>query len=384
MSLIITILCLTIPLISIIAIIVGIVFDKKHRILYGILIALILAVVAYNFTPKEEQDLYRYYLEMNSYYKNIDIDRYLSEAFNNTKIIFKALQYTFAQIGNNRLLPFVITFISYSIVFCIILDYAKMKNINKYVTITIIAIFMCVFYHINFISGLAQFFAISIGFLGFYLEYVKNKKGWIYKLLYVIPIFIHISTIFMLAIRVLLKFNYKKCRKFYIIILIMYIALPGLIYEFLRIVPGMEVIATKINTYLLQGDRRLSGIYDYTTLLLLVLYAYIFFSSKKYAKEQFSIDFLNLIEIVILLNLSSFMYRDIFSRVLNLTIVLYNIYLLYYIHKNRKKDLPLVILFITLLCIGLGSVNINSLSNNNLQNIKKENINKNILYLLKE
>ena len=72
MSLLVTIIFACAPFIAIPLIILGIVMDKKHNVIYGILLALLLAMIAYNFNPKEGHDLYRYYFEMDSYYSNID------------------------------------------------------------------------------------------------------------------------------------------------------------------------------------------------------------------------------------------------------------------------------------------------------------------------
>lgn len=260
MSVVITILFLCVPFIAIPLLIIGIILDKKHNVIYGILLALLLAIIAYNFNPNEMQDLYRYYYEMDVFYSNIDFDRYMEDAFDNTKIVFKALQFLFSQIGNFRLLPFFITFIGYSITFYIILDYSKIKKINPYITLFTIMIFMCTFYHINFMSGLAQYLAMTIAFLGFYLEFVKKKKKIIYKLLYVIPIFIHISMIIVLAFRILMIFDFKKTKKYFLIFLIIYAILPSILYNILNLIPRMEIIATKINSYMVQGNRNLSRI----------------------------------------------------------------------------------------------------------------------------
>lgn len=256
MSILVIMIFIVFPFVSLPFILLGITFDKKHSKIYGILLAFILAIIAYNFVPKVEHDLYRYYLEMQAYYSKINFFNFLSDN-NIAKAIFKLLQFIFAKIGNFNLLPFFCTFIGYNITFWIILDYSKLKEIKSSVTISIIIAFICSFYHINFMSGLAQYLAISIAFLGFYLEYVKENKSNLVKILYVLPVTIHISTIMFLAFRILLCFKWNKIRIVYFMFLVSYIFLPSVFYQILNIIPGMKIISEKIQFYMLSGNNKL-------------------------------------------------------------------------------------------------------------------------------
>lgn len=88
-------------------------------------------------------------------------------------------------------------------------------------------------------------------------------------------------------------------------------------------------------------------------------------------------------EIVLLFNVFSIFYRDIFSRILTLTMLLNNVYLLIYFVKSSKKQLMIIVPVITLFCIALGSVNLNNILANDYNGIF-ENINENIFYFFSD
>ena len=183
--------CIICPFLAIPFVIFGVAKDKKHSVIYSLLLALPLSLIAYNIIPDVSKDLYRYYVEMNYTYKYMSVFEYINVIFSNTKILFNTIQFIITKIGNYNLLPFFITLIGYSISFYIIFDYSNLKKIKFRYTLIILISFVCIFYHINFISGLAQYLAISISFLAFYQEYIKGKNKLIYKLLYILPSLIH-------------------------------------------------------------------------------------------------------------------------------------------------------------------------------------------------
>lgn len=369
MSIIISILFFIAPFISIPFIFFGILFDKKHNFIYSLLLALVFALVAYNFIPNQNHDLYRYYYEMEYFYSNISWERYLFYAFSNTKIIFVFFQYIFSQIGNYRLLPFFITFIGYLISFYIILDYSKLKKYRGITKILIILFFACIFYHINFISGLAQYLSISIGFLGFYLEFIKGKNKIIYKILYIIPIFIHISMFIIPLIRIVLHFDFRKIKSKYITTLIIYMFFPILIYKITSLFPALDMISSKIYSYMVMGNRSLFTVYDIFTFLLILFFLIIFYDNKDKIKKEVSNKFLEFTELILLFNVFSPLYRDIFSRILNISILCMCLYIMSLISITNSKKLPIILIFILLFSVILGSVSFNIFRNNDFNNI---------------
>lgn len=381
MSLIITVLFICAPFISIPLLILGLIKDKKHKIVYGILLAIILAIIAYNFIPKEQHDLYRYYFENDCYYANINFERFVREVmFNNSKFLFVILQYIVAQIGNNRILPFIITFIGYSLIFYIIIDFSKIKQVKPIVTVGVLAFFVLTFYHINFMSGLAQGLSIVLSFLAFYMEYIKGKKKWYYKILYIIPVFIHLSMVAMLFLRVVLQFRLKGRGKIcFILILILYTVFPNIIYQILNVIPGMTMIANKINSYVLNANSIFISVYDIATLCMLIFSMVIYYTSKKQIKDEFNKNFLKFMEIVMLFNLFSILYRDIFSRTFNISLLSMCLYLLVYIDRIKTKKSIFIIIGLIFFSIALGSVNLNNILVNNYNDIFS-NITQNVFF----
>lgn len=380
---VITIVFACLPFISIPLLIAGIIFDKKHNLIYGILLALFLAIIAYNFNPKEEHDLYRYYFDMQNYYANINFMQFvISNMFSNTKFLFVILQFIITKIGNYRLLPFIITFIGYAITFYIILDYSKLKAIKARVKIMVLLIFICVFYHINFISGLAQYLSIIIGFLAFYLEFIKEKKKWFYKILYILPMFIHLSMIIIPLIRIFIQFDFKRSKKYFFIFLIVYDLMPNVIYGILNLIPIMSALASKINSYMLQSDSIFTVKYEIGTLLLLIFYMYIYYSERKKIIDELPEKYMNFIEIILLFNLCSIPYRAIFTRVLNISILSMTVFLLIYFEKIKSKNTLFILIGLLLFSIVFGSVNLNNILGNDYNGIF-QNFLHSIIYYLK-
>ena len=214
MSIIVSFLFIIAPFLTIPIILYSMVVDKKHSTIYAILLALAIAIIAYNFNPKTSQDLYRYYYLMEHQYSTLSFTEYIKVMFNNNKLLFIFFCYIISRIGNYKLLQSIIVFTAYFLVFYTILDYAKLKNIKAYKAILIIILFMAIFYFIGFFSGLAQFLGIAVGFYIFYLEYIKKKEKFIYKLLYILPMLIHVSLATLLIFRILLAFDNKKVKKY--------------------------------------------------------------------------------------------------------------------------------------------------------------------------
>ncbi len=383
MSLIAIILFVCMPFMAIPVVIVGIIVDRKHSYIYALLLAIIFAIIAYNFRPNETQDLYRYYVEMRTHYSNISFEVFIQELFSNTKVIFKTLQYFIALTQNYNLLPFICTLFGYFISFYMILDCAKEYKLKPSLTVIILFIFVLSFYHINFLSGLAQYLAISIGVLGFYLEYVKNKKKSIYKILYIVSFLIHASMIIIPIIRILLNFDYKKIKKVYLIVLIMYAFLPTIIYQIFNILPGMQTIAQKMNYYLLQGNG-ISTTFEIVSLLLLVLYIFIFYRTNrknKLVKNTNLNKYFDFVEMILLLNIFSIFYKDIFLRIFNISILSMLIYIIIYL-KNSNKENIILILILCIFSVLIGSVNLNILLANNFGDVFT-NITENLFYYFK-
>lgn len=379
MSIFFLVLIIIAPFVSVPLIFFGAIYEgKKHPIIYSILLSVPFALLAYNYIPDVSKDLYRYYVEMKYIYEGMDLTGYFGVMFGNTKILFNTIQFIFTKIGNYNLLPVTITFIGYSISFYMILDYMKICNCKrKYVALMLI-LFICVFYHINFISGLAQYFAISMSFLAFYLEYVKKKKGKIYKILYILPCLIHITMVMALFFRIIMSFKFEKIKNIYLIILIIYLIIPNV---FLIFVNDDYLLGEKIKTYMVNGDRLLSSTYEIAMAVLFFIIFIFFIKTKKKVLDITSDKFIDLGYIFMLFNLFSIRYEDIFLRFFNYSFLYMILYLAIYLEKVETKNKKYIVSFILLICIIFGSVNINNFK---AMEFKKDFLIRNMFYIMEK
>ena len=385
MSIVISLLFIIAPFLTIPLIILGLIRDRKHSIVYIVLLALLMALIAYNFSPKPTQDLYRYNYIMSREYAPLDLGQYLQIMFNNNKFLFAFLRYIISQVGNLRILPFICVLIGYFIVIYTIFDYTKVKNIKTYKGIFILIVFLCIFYFINFISGLAQFLATSIGFLAFYLEYVKDKRKIYYKILYVQPGFIHASMFLILLIRILLIFDFKKTKYFIIPLFIFYGVAKNMMYNIVILfvnVPLINNLVSKANMYLLESQSTWYSTYGITIILLLLFFMAVYLLTNKKYRHIENEKFCDLIFIVLLFNICSVQYFDIYTRIFDFSIVLMNLYLLQILDIVKRKYKIIIIIGLVLFSLLLGSVNLNLIQANDFNNIFS-NMNQNIFYFLR-
>ncbi len=385
MSIVISLMFIIAPFLCIPLIILGLIRDRKHSIIYIVLLSLLMALIAYNFNPETTQDLYRYNYIMDREYSTLNLGQYMQIMFNNNKFLFEFLKYIVSQIGNLRILPFVCVFIGYFIVIYTIFDYARIKNIKTYKGIFILLIFLCIFYFINFISGLAQFLATSIGFLAFYLEFVKGKTKIYYKILYVLPGFIHASMFLIILIRILLIFDLRKAKYFIIPLFVFYGVAKNVIYNIVVLfenVPLINVLVSKANMYLLESQSTWYSTYGITIILLLLFFIVVYLLTNKKYREIENEKFCDLIFIVLLFNICSIQYFVIYTRILDLSIILMNLYLLQVLDMVKRKHKIIIIIGLVLFSLALGSVNLNLIQANDFNNIFS-NMNENIFYFFR-
>lgn len=199
-----------VPMISVPLLILGACCNKKNRIVYLILLAFILAIIAYHWIPNKEFDLYRYYMILNRM-RTIGFTDFITKYINQKEIISNFLFFIISRLTtNNSMLQFITTFIGYVIMFYILEDYAKnKKNSNIIFTITFFYIISS-FRYLTFISGIRNTLAIMIFALGMYLEYIKKVKRWKCNLLYFSTIFIHISSLLIFVLKIIYTYIFKE------------------------------------------------------------------------------------------------------------------------------------------------------------------------------
>ena len=198
------------PLLSVIFSVTGLIFDKKGKKIYCLLIALFFGFVAYFYIPNTTEDLY-YHLHTIDYIKNaissgtlISID--LNEPF--TLII----KYFVSIIGNRNLLQFIVGSLSYYIILYIVTDMVKDKKI--FIRILMVLFAISTFNFLTIVSNLFSTLGLLIFIYAVYREYYIKKKDFKNILLYISYFLVHNSLIFPLYILIMYKIFYKKNKKF--------------------------------------------------------------------------------------------------------------------------------------------------------------------------
>ncbi len=226
----------------------------KNKIYYLIplVLAIILGVLSYFYVPVKGYDLFEYYSWMDKmlFFNPINLLNYI---FYRAEFLIMSYFYLMALIGNKQLVQVFPTILFYFIIFYMIFDYVKVKKCDKKCLILIIVLFLALFKYISAVSCLRYTLAFSIFALGLYLEYIKEKKG-LYKLLYIIPIFIHTSSFVLLIFRILQHPWLKKFRYLLIAMLCIVVFFPKIpikILDALSFIPYTSFISNRMKFYLL-------------------------------------------------------------------------------------------------------------------------------------
>ena len=253
------------PILTTPLILIGSIADKKNRIIYMILLAFNIALISMQIDPSG------YELDLGVYFSTMDIikqmkwETFIQAYISQKEFLTNLLYYIFANMGNYNLWTFTVTFICYSTMFYIITDYSKIKGISNKEYI-IMMILLIVFYNNIFaITGLRNSLAIIIYVLALYEEYFKENKKIIYKILYIIPCFIHMSMAFGVVLR-LAMIPYKRPNKKYIIAIILIYALsPAIVLNIASKLNGTAIFSdlyAKTATYSESGANIINNIYN--------------------------------------------------------------------------------------------------------------------------
>ena len=187
------------------------VFDKKRNsMFYPILLGVSLGIISYYFIPKVGYDLIKNQAVVQLF-RNISFKTFLDY----TKVIdleFLPLLYSYiiSFFNNVNLLQFFVVSIGYALLFYMLYDFRKIKNIDyfSFIVLTIFIIFG--FNTLYFISGLYCYIGIIIFALGIYYEYIKKKNKAICYSLYILSLFVHSSLFLPAFLLIMFKINKEK------------------------------------------------------------------------------------------------------------------------------------------------------------------------------
>lgn len=309
------------PILTVPLILTGSIVDKKNRIIYMTLLAFDIGLISMQLDPS------KYGLDLNVYFSIMDIMKQIKwETFIQTYISQKEfltniLYYIFASIGNYHLWTFTATFICYSIMFYIITDYSTIKEISSKQYWIMIALVILFYNNILALTGVRNNFAMMIYLLAVYKEFFREDKKILYKLLYIIPCFIHMSMALGIVLRIILIF-YKKPNKKYIIALLMVYALsPTIVLSIASKLNGTAIFSDlyeKTVTYSDSGANILNNVYNLIKIIAFMNLFIIF--EKIYINQESKIR--NITELICLFTLFSSNYSLVRDRWYDACIIL--------------------------------------------------------------
>lgn len=185
---------------------IGFVTSKKHKLIYAIFISFVLAIIAYNYVPPISDDLYRHHQDVYNIMgmQDSDIVNMFLLSSDKGELLSKIVV---AKTGNVNLLQFGITFLTYILIFLLIIKMTKGKEYSTFSFLLSSLFAIVTISYITVISNL--YFTLSILFFCFaiYEYYINNKK--IVPMLFVLLSFLlHSSMI--VAIVILLMYIFCK------------------------------------------------------------------------------------------------------------------------------------------------------------------------------
>lgn len=194
------------PCVGSIFVILGFKNDRKNYIHYSIMLSLLFAALAYWFIPSHEMDLTRYFDILNIY-SNMTWNEFVDyRLMNNILVIQELIFYIIAQSNNFYLLPALSVFIVYFVSFYQISDYAIRMEISSKQLYTALLVTILILPFPTIVSNVRNVMAFALFSLAVYRDLIQNKRNSLTILLYVIPCFIHISTLALVIIRITTKF----------------------------------------------------------------------------------------------------------------------------------------------------------------------------------
>lgn len=309
------------PILTVPLILTGSIVDKKNRIIYMILLAFDIGLISMQLDPS------KYGLDLNVYFSIMDIMKQIKwETFIQTYISQKEfltniLYYIFASIGNYHLWTFTATFICYSIMFYIITDYSTIKEISSKQYWIMIALVILFYNNILALTGVRNNFAMMIYLLAVYKEFFREDKKFLYKLLYIIPCFIHMSMALGIVLRIILIFYKKPNKKYIIAVLMVYALSPTIVLSIASKLNGTAIFSDlyeKTVTYSDSGANILNNVYNLIKIIAFMNLFIIF--EKIYINQESKIR--NITELICLFTLFSSNYSLVRDRWYDACIIL--------------------------------------------------------------
>lgn len=323
-----------VPLMGVILAPVCLCSDQRNKqILGGIILAFMLAIIAFNFTPLSSQntDFLRHMSRMNIA-KNYSYGFGYAATFENLPLFYLILK-LFSLFDSPYCLPFFSVLIQYSILFTLLALHAEHNGGGRFSIITGIISTVCLTSYLGFCSGVFQYLTFTLYVLLVYFDIYSDKR--IVKILiwvgYLSLLLLHSSATLLLLIRVFYAIyqSGKKYSRFILVFVVCWSELQSLIVGALTAFSGNASVAyllSVISDYT-QMPSAVNGLQRLIRIIALVAIGYMAYSTYKKNRVYGILSigdtkYIEYVLLVVLFTCGSYFQYDIFTRFIMLTVMM--------------------------------------------------------------
>lgn len=253
---------------------------QDDRINYKIILKIyliILSILAFFYIPPETEDLYRIFIMVNQI-KSMDFLSFSHILTETSYPIALFFYYVIGRIGIYGLIPGITTFITFSNIFAILKICKEKYNINNKQFSLIFIFTMSTGMFGYLVTNIRALMALSILARCFVVEFILEKKIIKNLIYYLVSIFIHPLSIFVLGIRIVYNLLFEKNTKIVAKLFVIF----TLIISFIVFKNYFEFAYNKFLGYFLEGNY--FWIFEFIKILILDLF--IIISIIKIKKEN--------------------------------------------------------------------------------------------------
>ena len=167
---------------------------------YVYFIGLMFGMIGYCTKPLRVIDISRYHEQLDAI-RNLPVSS-AANWMDDGLIIKNIFFWTVAQMHDNQLLQFFSLFIIYSICAYLLSDSLKDSKAELFSRLFVLEILLVPFY--NVFSNVRNVTAFALLALAVYRDLYRNKKDFVTLILYIVPCYVHMAGLVIIAIRVLL------------------------------------------------------------------------------------------------------------------------------------------------------------------------------------
>ena len=323
--------------------------NKSVRIVLFIY-TIALALMGFFYVPYITADLYRIY-EYLDFFRTFEFKAFLERYQDSSTLIAYIYYWLVSKTGENRLLPAITAFISYSCIFYIFRKAKEKYNVSNKNFAIALFFYMSIGNYIYTISGIRTMLAVSLIAYCLFRETVEKKFRLYHIVLYVIAAFMHNFAVVVILIRLIIPLVSKSISALRRIAYIIFFAAIS-IFIALNMRELLDVVFEKADGYI--GGNIYSYFWDYligAIVVVISLIVLIKVRSKEYGEGELSQ--MKVFSIVcIALSLVFFFEFSIFHRLVTyVTAITVTPLVMVYLSKQETKNAQKLILFVSLVLL---------------------------------